>query len=134
VKLEKKMIAYKVVVRCGDSRLRSAWMVSCFKELETVYKPGSWTFPKMEGTPLYVFKTIGQAREFISFNIINNAEIWQAEIVKSKWKIPPITYATSALKCILRLRKNKKKFSHLTGVVPHGTVLADQVKLLERVK
>lgn len=84
-----------------------------------------------------VFDSLVNLKAFIlsHSNINGVTEIYSCEIIKSKRKWSSFVY--SRIEELIRRKKQKKSINHLRQYflsLPYGTVLADSVKLLERIK
>lgn len=117
---------YKVV----SKDLTSATHHAFDRCLAIQYKIGEWVSPLHNYAPLMCFNDLDLAKKFSKD--MQNRYIFKCEIVKSRKKWGFVYY--SNMKTVIELRKAKKRFSDLLGGLPPGTVLADKVKLLERIE
>jgi len=121
-----QQIFYKVV----DNRLRSA-RIFYKNGLCVKYQVGSFVYPLVEYTKLFVFDSLWAADKFCSYDW---EDIYECEVINPS---NDISYYCPTIDDILKMakaRKNKKKFSHLTESIGYeGTVFCDAIKLLERI-
>lgn len=120
----KELIGYKVVSRDRKSAIinRSDFAVE--------YKLNEWVYPKFKEAPLMVFGTCMDAEDFCRRESWKPLDIYRCEYKKSKrkwgWCLDNIAY-------VVVQKIYKKKTSRLLQELPPGTILADAVKILERV-
>ena len=115
-------VVYKIVRLVGSERLSFAAGV-----WDVTYKPRVWA-SGVDGTPLFVFKTLAAVREYAKGSRSwCKAEIWKAEAKK----VRPIRRKLLGPSMMWPRYWAGK----LEGKVeaPEGTLLADQVKLTQRV-
>lgn len=111
-------------------------------EYAVEYIPGEWTKPVVEGTKLFVFETLQDAKNFVIMEYLSfKNEIWECEC---KDLIDPPRYISNCLSFnkfindFLSFRKKKKKISKFTSAnatksVPSGTKLTSSLKLVKKV-
>uniref|UniRef100_A0A6M3JQE9 Uncharacterized protein n=1 Tax=viral metagenome TaxID=1070528 RepID=A0A6M3JQE9_9ZZZZ len=133
------MIYYKVVTQQIDGKL-----ISCIADdprLLVIYELGRWSFPKLKGSKLFIFKTPENATDFVK--IIHRGHssktyyIYQCEAKQVVKSAPCRRYYfmntdMEIIKTIWKRYKNKKKYTNLTNeCAPKGTLWADVVKLTD---
>lgn len=95
------------------------------------YKLNEWTFPKIDGSGLYVFDNLENAKDFTLRE--SGILIYECEVVNPRKikKLISISYlSTGYLNKLLETKKRHKKQSfYWLRDVPKGTVLCDAVKL-----
>lgn len=107
-------------------------------ELSTQYKVGEFVSSPIPETPLLVFKSLKDAKDFVRGYWYTDYKIFECQIknrVRIPW-VPDFKTFHDDIPKLLKLIKNKKKFLHildLTGF-PKGTVAAKRVKLIKEVK
>jgi hypothetical protein len=128
--MEKKY--YKIV----DGNLKS---ITGRRSFDTVqYKIGQWVQPIVSGSDLFIFSDLGDAKK-ASLKWPGSI-IFECEVKNPRkkgiyfWNLPGKDILTK----VCKLRKNKKKFRHLTqliywGLIPNGTMFCSEVKLIKRV-
>lgn len=99
------------------------------------YNIGRWTYPVIEGSDLFIFDTKENAIKFCSHD--TNKIIFKCEVKN------PRKYGVSTgygglvyqkLESILKAKKNKKKFLHMSmNNMPEGTMYCSAIKLIEKV-
>jgi len=134
------MTKYFKVVRSYD--LSSCCLNDDFpNEFRVFYKLNEWVSPVIENTRLFVFKTLDDARCFISSEYFSHGtiSIYECE-VKNPQKVKymaRVYLIQNYWKKIFEARKNKKK-TDLYDVIrydtPKNTYSATQIKLLREVK
>lgn len=81
------------------------------------YGAGSWAKPQLNCGPLSVFKSVEAAKSFMNdYFLSSRLEIWKCEYIRSHYT-----------KLWTPFRRSPPQ------LVPVGTVLADKVKLIEKV-
>lgn len=99
-----------------------------YKNIAVQYKKGEWVY----GHNLFVFETEKAARRFVSF--YNSYILYECEAVNPRplKKIAPWNHHYTIEK-ILKLKKQKKKFTHLLEEpAPEGSMVCSGVKLVRR--
>ncbi|MCB0448436.1 MAG: hypothetical protein KDD03_13195 [Gelidibacter sp.] len=123
------MIAYKLV----GTDMKSLTFGASSRKLDIFYKPYKWVRPLNKHAPLMVFKSEESARSFVKcypYSINENCYLYSCKIKKSRKMWGPNT----DLKEVLKAKKTKKRFSHLLKPMLSGSILADEVMLLERIR
>ncbi len=130
--MTKQKIYYKCV-RVHNTQLTS-YVISSRNSFCVQYKLDKWIYPSVSGTKLFVFETLEDAKNFTrhgySFaifecNVINPQNKYSI-FHCSKYNFVNLTIVEG----MLRLRKQRKKFTHLQiGDMPKNTVVCDAIKL-----
>ena len=138
------MTYYKVVLQKSDIRFTSC--IATDDRLSTEYILNKWTFPRIEGSKLFIFKDLQSAQRFIQkldwkYYTCRILECEAQGVVKNA---PMISYTifnsdslVNKIKNIWTRYKNKKKWTHLVErsySFPYGTLWADSVKLTKLVQ
>lgn len=105
---------------------------NCPTKLKIKYNLDTWTYPQFGS--LCCFDSLKHAKEFAR----NFFDVWECKIGK-QYKYSYIVHSYDYIRNFReldRLRKNRKKFSHLmfkNDCFPIGTVFTDKIKLLRKV-
>lgn len=102
------------------------------RNLCLVYKPDIWTFPIIKNSHLYCFDSIGEARDFIRYNL-GNAHIFSCYVKNpryTKWIGNPCN--TSQIHAFWET-KSKHLNKHLRYDAPRGTISVSAIKILEKI-
>ena len=103
-----------------------------------VYKIGEWVYPKIDGTNLFIFDNLENAKNLCHRSLTNNKIFkCQAKNVSNRGiSTGKLGIETNTLKKMLKLKKRKKKFLHLSEIerMYPGTLYCTAVKLIEEVK
>ena len=100
-----------------------------------------WTYPKIKGSNLFIFKTKEDARSYINRLYCRDNDIkaiYECEALNpSSAGVFDIYYTSSInhLNEMLRLKNKKKKYSHLVmrDNIPPGTVFCKAVKITKEI-
>lgn len=124
---------YKVVRVRGD-KLLSAW-VDGIDSLSQIYKIGQWTYPKLNGTKLFVFNDLDNARTFIS-NIdcmqSYRLQIYQCHVLNPVYEYDKFINSLYRLVCIIRDYNEEttlKEMREYSTPCSYKSVYCDAVKL-----
>ena len=101
------------------------------------YKVGKFVKPNIENTSLMVFETYEQAIGFKNRYGDRGGKIFEVETKNIKrFGISYYIYANNfeaKIQEMINLKKQKKKYIHLTGQPPKGTMFASEVKLIKEI-
>ena len=133
-------IYYKVCYVNPDGSLSSSieYFDAEFKDDFSVkYSINNWTVPKVKNTKLFAFTGLTAAKEFMNNSLSEGFRIFTCE-VKNPRKKPTIIFSFSEVVEYWRLRKQKKKTSHIAIRTKYkyggSCISCDSIKLLEEVK
>lgn len=122
---------YKVVTSHNDGRLSSACVnVNFPQKYRTFYSIGEWTNPSVNGTRLFCFKTLKDAKAF-TIGSLSDWHIYKCE-VKSPAKVKYIS-RIQKIEEFWKRKFCKKKIRDLRAMTPRNTYSCSAIKLLERV-
>jgi len=126
-------IYYKVV------RLINGTMMSVTTGRPVVYKEGEVTCPGIGS--VFIFKDLKSANTFVNincFDVFGDCQVWECEAsrprpMKFMLRIHLIQY-TELLQDFWSKGKQRKRMGNQVGIVPHGTMVADYIKMIRRVR
>lgn len=98
------------------------------KDLCIEYKPDVWTFPIIKGSRLYCFDNIGEARDFIRYNLVN-AHMFSCHVKNprsTKWIGDPLD--PFRLRSYLETKNRRLRYD-----APRGTISVSAIKILEKI-
>jgi hypothetical protein len=99
-----------------------------YEDLCLEYKLNVWTFPIIKNSRLYCFDNIGEARDFMRYNM-GYSYIFSCNVKNprsTKWIGDPLNP--------FRLRSYlETKSKHLKYNAPRGTISASAIKILEKI-
>lgn len=124
------MIAYKVVIEAGGGY----FSVIASNKLKVKYKVGQ-KVEGVEGTPLFVFRTLKRAADFKKCNEYKNAAIWECQIGRYPGKRPKriLSVVDATVEDVKKFWENPDVRYDFWVTTP-GTVLAKWVKLIRRIE
>ena len=124
------MVFYKVVRRRDKTNKDLTSVIT--NGFSIKYKTQRWRKPRLQGSKIFVFDSLNNARCFITKNSGNNLVIYECEVqnpVKAK------SYAfTADDESILRFWRFKLEEYSSSFQLPVGTYFVDKVKLTKRVQ
>ncbi|MCB0448434.1 MAG: hypothetical protein KDD03_13185 [Gelidibacter sp.] len=124
----KTKIGYKVVTYDMMSYIISKEL-SEDRKFSITYVLNEWVKPKSKYAPLMVFADKTSVENFLTANNSGSGYVYKCEYVQSKRKWG---WCFGYINQQISLRKNKKRAVSFGGL-PRGTILADAVKLVEKV-
>ncbi len=136
------MKAYKVIYRATNNRMYS-YIKSEQKDFSLCveYPRNKPAKPKHPLFPLMAFKTLNDAKSFISFyKPYGKFEIWECQVKKSKTSLKKAIFRTSSLfinyksktieQWVASFKDDKNNYDEC---FPIGTIACSEIKLIKRV-
>ena len=128
---------YKVVRKDLCSSMMGKYVNLFGKDFCIQYKIGKFVKPKIKYTSLMIFETYEQAGDFVYKYDYDDGRIFEVE-AKCVRKVGIIEYLCSdyfgrKVRKMIRLKRAKKAYTHLTSSSPNGTLFASEVKLVKEV-
>jgi hypothetical protein len=118
-------------------------LYSCTSTHTLEYKIGKWTAPVIENSKIFIFKNRETARYFIKANnILKDLYIYKVGVKNPQYcsLLKPVFISISFLgendiKEIWKMYNNKfPSCGYIGQILPWGTMFADKVKLIEKVR